>query len=55
MDEVQCSGRRWKKTFPGGVRGTADPSLRDDNKERVVVERGRLIKERAVANGESGC
>jgi hypothetical protein len=28
---------------------------RDDKKERVVVRRGRLLKERAVAKGEGGC
>src|SRR6267154_2071391 len=35
------------------VERTADPSasLRDDKKERVVVGRGRLLKEGAVADG----
>ena len=28
---------------------------RDDKKERVVVRRGRLLEERAVAGGEGGC
>jgi hypothetical protein len=28
---------------------------RDDKKERVVVRRGRLLEERAVAGGKGGC
>jgi hypothetical protein len=28
---------------------------RDDKKERVVVGRGQLLKERAVAKGEGSC
>jgi hypothetical protein len=39
---------------------TADPSPplrsgRDDKKERVVVGKGRLLEERAVAGGKGGC
>jgi hypothetical protein len=47
----------YRKTFPGKVRGTADPSasLGMTNKEKVVVRRGRLLKERVVAQGEGGC
>jgi hypothetical protein len=46
--------RENRKTFPGKVRGTADPlgCARDDKKERVVVRRRRLLKERTVAKGD---
>jgi len=49
--KTACLSIRSVETFPGKVRGTADPSasLGMTKKERIVARRGRPLKERAIA------
>jgi hypothetical protein len=65
-DQRSASLRMTKERVESNGKGgapewrTADPSPalrsgRDDKKERVFVRKGRLLEERAVAEGKGGC